>query len=216
MDAGPVDMILKVNGEAIGRFVIHNKSRNLYRATIPDRLCVAKTSLEVGFELEDHDNIGPLIIEIRQREALASRIYVPGTTLSFATAGSAGDYTGQGWWAPEDWGRWTRGYEATMSLALGVSAGQSLEMETRFRPAIFDDADPVEVSVIANGELVASWNLGERGDQSRVVTIPGRLIAEGGHLDLVFAIRNPRSPKKHGGSIDPRKLGLGFKEIVFR
>jgi hypothetical protein len=147
---------------------------------------------------------------IYQRSALASEplTYVPGTTINFQKGGDAKRYQGSGWSHEEDWGTWTEGPEATLSLRLDEPHASPMEMVVRGQ-AFLSKPDPgTSVQVVTNGVPAATWtfNQGDSLTDLRAQIPPE--VAPSPLLQISFRILNPRSPQSMGISGDTRALGL--------
>lgn len=122
----------------------------------------------------------------------------------------------RGWATPEAWGTWTEGSLASLHpIAIPSVAGSSdFMLEADVRAFIPKPGLKQEVSVIANGGVVARWRLTDTSpEQLMTALIPRSALAKSSMLSLSFEIRTPWSPANFGLSTDARKLGIGLKHL---
>ena len=212
----PVPLTLFINGENVVTWTLPEISPQILRTLIPANQNLAETDLQIRLELDEDLAGEPLVIEMRVQKAPERQSYSTGTAISFSGAGNAGDFQDHPWGNPESWGTWTRGHSAKLYFALDPLPTTDLEVEARFRTAIFNDLPPLLVDVIANGKTVTQWSLAQSAERTETFRVPEALFRESGILDLYFSIRNPRAPKDYKKSNDPRKLGLGFMSLMIR
>jgi len=216
MPSDPIPLQVFVNNEIVAIFTMSRGTPSRYWAIVPDRIVRQESELSILFDLEDSGGASPLIIDMQvvyDRERWPCTI---GDALSFSGGGNATGYLGHGWSGRENWGIWTLGHGANLYFALDSAPVGDLEIEARFRTAIFRGSPPLLVDVIANGTTVSEWSLAKSGWQEETFRVPGSLVRESQVLDLIFCIRNPRSPRDFGQSTDSRQLGLGFSKLVVR
>jgi hypothetical protein len=65
--------------------------------------------------------------------------------------------------------------------------------------------------VLANGQPIGRWEVGELGDFAAV--IPAEIASRGGPLTLEFRMPRAVSPKELGLGDDPRVLALRWYEL---
>jgi hypothetical protein len=125
----------------------------------------------------------------------------------------------KGWASPETWGTWTEGPQASLHpISIPNVAGNSdFMLEADIRAFIPKLGRNQEVSVFANGVVVARWVLTDTApEQLMTARIPKAVFAKSSSLSLSFAILHPLSPASFGLSPDTRHLGIGLKHLKIR
>ncbi len=210
-----VPMAVLINDEKITTWTISQSSPFKFFTFIPDHLCQDETDFKVSFEIEEA-NTDPMIIEIRIIDDPGRNKITLGQTISFEKKGNGEPYLGSGWNEPESWGTWTDGFSSLLHMVVDSPVGEDLQGEVVFRSAIFPKSKPISVDVMANGKIIDSWFLDQKGSQKKTFSIPGHLIQTSRILDLGFSINNPRQPKNYSQSTDKRFMGLGMQSLTIR
>jgi hypothetical protein len=143
-----------------------------------------------------------------------------GRRLGFGHGQNAEPLLASGWeWGLEH-GRWTRGAEARLELALPAGLDGRVGVEIGLIPYLAPDSTSRRVDVWANGVRVARWTF--RGDalaeQARPCRfeLPRKLVA-GGRISLLLHLRDPYVPAhQHGHAREPRSFGVhvGWLELT--
>ena len=214
--ANPVPMEVRVNDVSLGMFTASRGNPASLWAIIPDQSINQESKLSISLDLESDRNASPLIIEIQVNHDHQRLSYALGDTLSFVGGGNATGCLGHGWSVRENWGTWTLGYGANLYFALESVPIGDLEVEARIRPAIFGHSPPLLVDVMANGTTVSKWSFAEGDAQEKTFQVPCSLVRDSRALDLMFRIRNPRSPQDFSPRTDARQLGVGLFSLVIR
>jgi hypothetical protein len=132
--------------------------------------------------------------------------------VEFAGPGeTASSYLRDGWLlAGADW--WTRGPEATMVLPINADGPVMVQM-TAFPFPATDRPDQREVTVVANGQTVASWVLDKSGFRQYSFVIPFAVVEDSSQLELTFLIPDAASPSPQSSgpnTFEFGELGLAF------
>ena len=135
-----------------------------------------------------------------------------GETIRFGKSGAGHRYTSWGWSQPEDWGVWTDGEQARLSLELERRPSGGLMLSLHSMGYVTPSRPRLEVQPTLNGRPLEGFVVGGSWATHRL-TLPARLIPERPVLDLRFLIRDATSPAEVGVSADPRRLGLGVDWI---
>ncbi len=114
---------------------------------------------------------------------------------------------GKGWSNQEEWGIWTDGNVAQLSLALPPAVRSSLRLT--FDAGAASRTDHQSVTISALGVPIGSVDVAARGDAQYSVMIP-KAIVDQHAVALEFSIADPVSPKDLGESGDSRRLGLAL------
>jgi hypothetical protein len=175
-----------------------------------------RDQLTLTFTLGDEATASPVITDIRLTGGYQVARYKLGQSIEFTTAGGATRYTTRGWAGAESWGTWTLGHEADLNLQLDAVPDDGVLLEMDLRPAVFAAAPVVELTLLANGEVVAERVLRSASWQTVTAVIPAATIGTRGALALLLRVRNPRSPRSAGAGTDPRPLGVGVARIALR
>lgn len=117
-----------------------------------------------------------------------------------------------GWQIPEDWGIWSSGKYAALSIR-APGTGRALQLAFSvyaFTPA---EAPTLDVDVTVNGTFLETWAFRHGETLShRTVRIASELIGSNARINIGFGIKQPRSPASLGLSSDPRQIGLGLAD----
>lgn len=138
----------------------------------------------------------------------AERICRPGEPIHFTATGAGRRYADAGWGVPENWGTWTEGSIARLTLSVLDPIDGPLTLSV-FAGAFARPELAVGVSV--NGCPLAVWTFREGEPMvERRCTLPADRVGADGLLRILFTIDRPRSPFEEGMGDDHRRLGLGL------
>lgn len=147
------------------------------------------------------------------RERLSG--YELGTTLTFSAGGSGHRVKTKGWSHPEDWGTWSNGTPAQLSIRLAKATAEPLVLDAEVMGFAPDESLAVDVHV--NEQPVAEWEFtGPQTIVLRSVALPVEATAETDEVTVTFSIQRPRSPRSCGVSEDDRLLGIGVVSVALR
>jgi hypothetical protein len=136
-----------------------------------------------------------------------------GTPLTFNDVGTGLRFIGAGWNAPEPWGIWgtnqskillslpPRDYKLTAKVSAFLNLSHSHQA----------------FNVSVNGHYVTTWTfaLSDGGARDHTAILPASAIPITGDTEIEFTATSALvSPKEFGGSVDPRKLGIGLVSIM--
>lgn len=137
-----------------------------------------------------------------------------GETLSTAANGSGDQWLASGWYDPESWGIWSNGSVAELAVNLPEGGGKPLVFTATAQAFVLHPGSSQRVTVSADGQVVATWNVKDGPPANYTATIPPRSTPAEPIL-IRFDIAHPASPLEKGTSIDPRKLGFGLMSFRF-
>lgn len=155
------------------------------------------------------------MIELAKQPQDMRLSYVPLTDARVALGSQ--HYLGEGWSDTEvGFGVWSDGGRAELNFTVKPSA-TALVLSAQVLPFLVEAHPRVDVSVAANGVLVAEWSFdaNEPGglDWSwRHASIPQKVMADG-EIQLVLHIISPASPRSLNLSNDARQLGLALRRF---
>jgi hypothetical protein len=143
-------------------------------------------------------------------EPLVTPVYRMGQIIDFTEKGNAAPYLEAGWSARDEYGCWTQGTEATLTLRLDPCPDGPTSLSVLVSDSMVDATAPtLPVEVSANDKMLAKWTMGpDRTQHQRTVELPAEVIPPDGSLTLAFRIATPRTPASMGWSGDPRPLGI--------
>ena len=149
-------------------------------------------------------------------EPLVIPVYRMGQVIDFTEKGNAAPYLEAGWNARDDYGCWTLGTEATLTLRLDPRPDGPTSLSVLISEIMVDATAPtLPVEVVANGKMLAEWTMGpDRTPHQRTVELPAEVIPLDGSLSLAFRIATPRTPASMGWSSDLRPLGIRLTRAV--
>jgi hypothetical protein len=149
-------------------------------------------------------------------EPLVIPVYRMGQIIDFTEKGNAAPYLEAGWSARDDYGCWTEGTEATLTLRLDPRPDGPTSLSVVVSEIMVDATAPtLPVEVVANGKMLAEWTMGpDRTPHQRTVELPAEVISPDGSLSLAFRIATPRTPASMGWSSDLRPLGIRLTRAV--
>jgi hypothetical protein len=137
-----------------------------------------------------------------------------GDIVPFFGPGQVADtLTGLGWSGAEQWGRWSRGHEATLAFKVPVPTRRDLRIELSLLPFAPPPRPRQLVSVSVNGEVLAQQTFTQSTDASMTVTVPTRLMGNDGVVRLVFDLPDAISPASVGMSADQRVVAIGLEQL---
>jgi hypothetical protein len=134
-------------------------------------------------------------------------------SLRFQLGESGTANLGEGWWAPDTYGAWTRGREAVLVLPLDAPHDAPLRLTLEVTPFLATTRPYLEVGVSVDGERHATWGFsGVAGiAEQRPLDVPARANRE--RIALRFAVRHPLSPLAARYGSDPRPLGFALRSV---
>jgi len=133
----------------------------------------------------------------------------PGALLLFSDR--AAPFLGNGFSAPEPWGRWTDGPTADVAFIFeGVIDSAGYELAVEAGGFIPPGQSATRVAVFAGAKHIADWNVGSEVSRLKA-HLPASAIGQDGSVKLRFKIANARSPAEFNG--DLRRLGLSFRTL---
>jgi hypothetical protein len=140
--------------------------------------------------------------------------------IDFHKGGNSTFYSTSGWSGQEDWGTWTDGDEARLTVPFRSakgSAGHDLELPLETSAFVTDRHPRQGVRLFINGEFTNEFSIvAADGVKMLTMKIPAPIVAKQYPVVISFRLSDAISPEKLGGSKDPRKLGLGLRKLIFR
>jgi hypothetical protein len=112
---------------------------------------------------------------------------------------------GKGWSRPEDWGTWTDGKVARLTMRLSEATDRDLLLT--FDAYALSRIDHQAVTIYASGAQIGSIDVATGPDKEYRILVP-RMAIDQGKLSLEFHIEAPVSPQDLGPSRDWRDLGV--------
>jgi len=155
--------------------------------------------------------------ELRERSDLPTptvQAISPGMAYSTASNGSGVQALGFGWSIPEPWGVWSEGSVARLVVGFDGLFDKPMTLKVRARGLGVHPATTQTVSVVANGNPVATWELSENSVDEYKAPIPARLDPNQ-PMVIEFHIQHPISPRQDGFGADDRKLGFALSQFRF-
>ena len=136
-----------------------------------------------------------------------------GKSVDFRRGGGQ-DFLLSGWSAPEPWGIWSLGRQASLQARL-QTASPSLSLRIRALGHVVDGG-MLEVPVRFNGQRIGQIDL-RAEPQDFILRVPASALAatERGRMRIDFDILDPASPAQLGKGMDTRLLGIGLVEMGF-
>jgi hypothetical protein len=121
----------------------------------------------------------------------------------------------EGWSHPEDWGTWSEGASAEISIRLAKPTSEPLVLDMEVMG--FSPDGPLIVGVEANGHPAGEWEFaGPQAMSLRSVPLPVDATTGMDVVTVTFQINQPRSPASCGRSEDKRLLGIGVASLTLR
>jgi hypothetical protein len=143
--------------------------------------------------------------------------YRIGDVVDFSTSGNSQIYSSEGWSYPEDWGRWSMNKEARLVMRISEYTGRQLMLELTYGALVHKDWPCQKVVISGNGRTIGSQDicLESNGGVPKpyLYTLPEKLLAPEGELDVRISTPNSVSPRQLGINDDPRVLGIGLKTL---
>ena len=133
-------------------------------------------------------------------EPLVVPVYRMGQVIDFTDKGNAAPYLEAGWSARDDYGCWTLGTEATLTLRLDPRPDGPTSLSVFVSDIMVDVTAPtLPVEVSANGKMLAKWTMGpDRTPHQRTVELPAEVIPAGWIPQPGISSRNSSDPCLHG------------------
>lgn len=118
---------------------------------------------------------------------------------------------GQGWHAPEPWGRWADGRNSTMQVAL---ENGDYELTLDVFPFCAPELDGQAMEVGWNDRSLGHYVFSSCESRSVRVALPSQTVNRGLNT-LWFRFERAMSPSDEGLSADERTLSMGFTRVAF-
>jgi hypothetical protein len=167
------------------------------------------------FELFDELKVDDQIIYTTfKRKIVLYEYYSPaiGKKIDFSSSNTR-CFLKSGWSSSnEDWGIWSLGNEAKLSLFMPKNNPKYLLMDVRSFVNAKQPTQNVEITV--DGQSAQKFSLSRFEDNQIKVRIPSSAFGKE-WLDITFKLPNAVSPKALGMAPDDRILGIGLKNVVF-
>lgn len=135
-----------------------------------------------------------------------------GIPIRFRSGERGGLYAGDGWAAPEPWGIWSLGRQATLLLRLAPVRGP-LMLEVKGHVLTGPTMTHRHLRLSANGTTVANIDV-LSGEQTLRFPLPVPSTTADGVLRLQFDVAPEASPQSLDLSTDGRHLGIGLEELT--
>jgi len=135
-----------------------------------------------------------------------------GIPIRFRSGERGGLYAGDGWAAPEPWGIWSLGRQATLLLRLAPVRGP-LMLEVKGHVLTGPTMTHRHLRLSANGTTVADIDV-LSGEQTLRFPLPAPSAMADDVLRLQFEVTPEASPQSLDLSTDGRHLGIGLEELT--
>lgn len=134
-----------------------------------------------------------------------------GVPLYACRGGSLLRYMDSGWYAPENWGRWSIGTEASLSIPLETPAAR-LTLDFVVWVYIGHLPTKKEVTVVINEKVRVDWSFSS--NNLEIQRIDAQFDSEVSSLHIKFIVANPESPYMSGDLKDRRRLGMALQAMM--
>ncbi|HYL39350.1 MAG TPA: hypothetical protein VEV17_25750 [Bryobacteraceae bacterium] len=223
-----VGVTVAVSGRELATWTLRSRFMEQRRILIPAPLLPAgqpvnfcfqvdapRTPKQLGWHATDKRPLGIRLtrLYLSPQSAKPCRL---GEVIDFAEGGDSitfvGDGLGSQWTAPDAYGSWTIGSEASLRVPFQDAPTTGIPAAFVISDCNVGGSSPtLAVRVKANGAPVAEWVLGpEREPHQRSIHLPAEVLSRSPELTLTFEI-----PGAHGGTEDPRPLGIRLARAVF-
>ena len=134
------------------------------------------------------------------------------TTIKFGSGEAGVPTLADGWYPPETWGIWLRGFAGRLQFSLRPSpSGGGVRLQ--FRTVIHLDRTGTQaVKVFVNGREVALWWFENAASLEKTVEV-GAWAYTADKVDVAFFVAQPTSPAERG-SKDDRVFGFGLTALT--
>lgn len=133
------------------------------------------------------------------------------TTIRFGGGEAGVPALVEGWYPPEKWGVWLRGFAGRLHFTLRPSpTGGGIRLQ--FRTVIHLDRATQAVRVFVNGREVALWWFENAANTEKIVDV-GAWAYAADKVDVAFFVAQPTTPADHGAK-DTRVFGFGLTALT--
>ncbi|MEO8593433.1 MAG: hypothetical protein ABI759_08925 [Candidatus Solibacter sp.] len=164
---------------------------------------------------DDPRMLGIKVHSILFRDSSALR-YQPGESLEFRPAGAGAAHTNECWSLPDEFGSWTFGPRATLTLVPSQPMAQRAQAVFTVSDAAINGQHPTQnIRVLFNGSLAGEWTLGPSRDAGELrILLPPDALRTCEPVKIAFEIAAPRRPVDLGlSSWDSRPLGIRLSKL---
>jgi hypothetical protein len=138
-------------------------------------------------------------------------------TIDFSRKGDGWFYAADGWYDPEDWGRWSEGEEARILMCISGYTQQELTLNLTYGAWVHPRQPCQKVAITGNGHAIATQKIcladGSNVPTSHRYRLPRGLVSADGLLEIRIKTPDAISLKELGINEDPRKFGFGLKTL---
>lgn len=122
-----------------------------------------------------------------------------------------------GWSEAEDWGTWSVGKTARLTLRTRPERDHPLLLQLKLRPFVHPLHPEMNVVCRSRGREIAEWRCDLQSPHgTHLLYVPSGDIDSGGRFELELLILNPCAPSELGLSADKRLLGIGIESLFAR
>lgn len=133
-----------------------------------------------------------------------------GEILKFTKNQTGIHYLQSGWQDLEEWGAWTLGSNAKISLPLAENKPNVAKF--KFRALVNDKLAYQTIEVWVNGRFIKSQNANQARDNELIIEAP----KTDSSLEVEFRLPNATKPKDLGINKDERLIAIGLESIEFK
>jgi hypothetical protein len=135
--------------------------------------------------------------------------YALGERISFAQGAGGERYAGGGWYLPDDRGRWSVSWQASLVFELEPGPARDLQLSIEGQAFVNKDLPRQEIEVLVNRTMVATLVYSTPAVETKTLAIPRAALAQSaGPLLIQLRFRNVKSRRELGWSDDRYRLGL--------
>jgi hypothetical protein len=135
--------------------------------------------------------------------------YTLGERISFAERANGERFIGGGWYWPDERGRWSVSWQASLVVELGPRPARDLMLSIEGHAFVNALLPRQEIDLLANGTPVATLVYTSPAPETKTVTLPRAVLAQSaGPLLIQLRFRNVKSRHELGWSDDRHRLGL--------
>jgi hypothetical protein len=119
---------------------------------------------------------------------------------------------GDGWWAPDAFGTWSRGLAASLRIPLDGAWAPVVELQVGLVGLVGGSVPVRTVEVHVDGRPAARWHLPDSQEHTRVLEVP--VPPEGRVVDVRLSFTSRDAPAELGVLADHRPTSVALRSII--
>lgn len=231
-DIFPVTCHIICGSAILAQEVFKSRERRTIKLVVPQRhismlgdivlefSCDTGNSPKVIGDLPDNRSLSLALYNLKVSSPKRSQFIAVGQTIHISNSAQMDTLLHRGWTKPEPNFVWSSGRHSMLSVVVGRTPDEDLELVLGGVHAFLSDLMPANAMVVSvNGEILQrhSFEIGTNNGADIIVPLPRRLLQNNlGALDIDISLVGSHSPAMAGLSGDTRDIGVMIRSVHLR